>query len=124
MAEYVAGAGKDRLNVLRWLGLLDSQAEFSRFKPESSSKAESVVLKPESNLNVGSAANFENIELPGAKIGEVVTRFPPEPSGFMHLGHCKALLLNEFYANSYKGKLIVRFDDTNPAKEKVTEFDA
>jgi len=58
-------------------------------------------------------------ELKDAQQGKVITRFPPEPNGYPHIGHAKAAIINSEYARMYGGKFILRMDDTNPEAERM-----
>ena len=66
--------------------------------------------------------NFIEIEidkdLASKRFDHVQTRFPPEPNGYLHIGHAKSIILNNDIAKEYNGKFNLRFDDTNPTKEK------
>ena len=63
-------------------------------------------------------------DLNNGKYKNILTRFPPEPNGYLHIGHAKSICLNFGLSKKYGGKTNLRFDDTNPAKEETEYVDS
>src|SRR3954469_6305177 len=63
-------------------------------------------------------------DLAAGRVREVVTRFPPEPNGYLHIGHAKSIGLNFGTAQEFGGRCHLRFDDTNPTREEQEYIDA
>uniref|UniRef100_A0A8D0AT56 Bifunctional glutamate/proline--tRNA ligase n=1 Tax=Sander lucioperca TaxID=283035 RepID=A0A8D0AT56_SANLU len=115
LSVWAALKGQAFSHVNRWFSFLSSQVPFTAVGNKYASK-NAPISKSNSDEKKQDVGKF--VELPGAEMGKVVVRFPPEASGYLHIGHAKAALLNQHYQVTFKGKLIMRFDDTNPEKEK------
>ncbi|CAD6589012.1 MAG: hypothetical protein ASARMPREDX12_003560 [Alectoria sarmentosa] len=92
-------------------------------KTKKESAAKPSVEDPESMFKVGFLSDVYQERPVGPEgISKVTTRFPPEPNGFLHIGHSKAIAINFGFAKYHGGECYLRFDDTNPAGEKK-EYD-
>ncbi|XP_041970133.1 bifunctional glutamate/proline--tRNA ligase [Aricia agestis] len=116
-------------NVQRWMKLIQAQEPVAKALKEIPSDVMETLAKASSRRSpvatkesAGRQQEGKFVDLPHAEMGKVVVRFPPEASGYLHIGHAKAALLNQYYQQAFQGKLIMRFDDTNPAKENA-EFE-
>ncbi len=89
-------------------------AEYSQFRKEFEQRAVETAKKTAK----------PRMQLEGAREGDFIARFSPEPSGYMHIGHAKQSLLSSEFAKIYKGKLYLYFDDTNPEKCSQEYVDA
>uniref|UniRef100_A0A182IPC6 Bifunctional glutamate/proline--tRNA ligase n=1 Tax=Anopheles atroparvus TaxID=41427 RepID=A0A182IPC6_ANOAO len=115
------------VHVQRWYNLILAQqctkVALRKYETELRVALASAKVKkepsPEKGADMMKREQGKFVDLPGAEVGKVIVRFPPEASGYLHIGHAKAALLNQYYQQAFQGKLIMRFDDTNPAKENV-----
>lgn len=124
MRKVPQNAKKFALIQIADINLLDIEAQKRKFQEEFPGELDRHVEKKKQQSKSDSEKEQTLPDLPDAVLGGVVTRFPPEPNGFMHIGHAKAAIIGYEYSKKYNGKFLIRFDDTNPSAEKIEYYNA
>ncbi len=106
------------LNEVAEVNLCDLESQRKMINEEFPGELNRRIIKKKELSRADSEKEPTLPDLSGAVQGAVVTRFPPEPNGFMHIGHAKAAIIGFEYAKKYEGRFLIRFDDTNPLAEK------
>jgi len=102
------------VNEVNSLSKANLESEYEKYRDEFREKYEKTV----------EATSKPRMELDGAVVGNFATRFAPEPSGYLHIGHASAAFLAQEFSKIYKGKVFLYFDDTNPERETQEFVDA
>ena len=124
IGKVIAVLQKDGFSPKDIIPIVNSVIEEINKIPLDKQVSELEKLAPELLKKEKKERDFSLPELPEAKNKRVVTRFPPEPNGYLHIGHAKAAIVDYEYAKIYNGKFILRFDDTNPENAQLEFYDA
>lgn len=123
VGKVIAAFKKEDLSPKDIIPVVSSAVEQVNRIPLSEQISELKKTAPELLQKEKKERDFSLPELPDAEKGKVVTRFPPEPNGYLHIGHAKASVVDYEYAKMYDGKFILRFDDTNPENAQLEFYD-
>jgi glutamyl-tRNA synthetase len=123
VGKVIAAFKKEDLSPKDIIPVVSSVVEQVNSIPLNEQISELKKTAPELLKKEKKERDFSLPELPDAEKGKVVTRFPPEPNGYLHIGHAKASIVDYEYAKMYGGKFILRFDDTNPENAQLEFYD-
>jgi glutamyl-tRNA synthetase len=124
IGKIIAEVKKEGISPKAILPLVDDIVKEVNKIPYTEQLEELKEIAPELIKKEKKERKFVLPELPNAEKGKVVTRFPPEPNGYLHIGHAKAAIIDHEYARMYSGIFILRFDDTNPENEELKFYEA
>ena len=124
IGKVIAASKKDKISPKEIIPIVKSTINEINKIPLEKQIAELEKLAPELLIKEKKERDYSLPDLPEAQKGNVITRFPPEPNGYLHIGHAKAAIVDYEYAKKYDGKFILRFDDTNPENAHLEFYDA